>query len=398
MQYRLIAVKISVMQEVITPGKEVDSSMSRRGENIYKRRDGRWEARYIKSRDPGGRAVYGYLYRHSYGEAKRAQAEARASCGRPKPAARRFIHPETLEEHLNLWLQSIKMSVKKSTFANYDGIIRRHILPSIGKVSLSQINNEGIQQYINKKLENGRLDGRGGLSPKTARDIIALLKRSLKTAGIELDIRLPRYSLPKLRVLSYEEQSALIRTAKNKEDMQSLGVLISLFTGVRIGEICSLKWRDISLEEGVLKIDKTLQRIKNCDPGGKSKTIIDIASPKSECSVRNIPLPHFLLCRLARLKKYAAEDDYILSGDSRYVEPRSYQYRFKKLVKEAGIGDINFHALRHTFATRCIELGMDVKTISQLLGHSNVNITLNRYVHPAFEHQRDCLEKLTASF
>lgn len=372
--------------------------MSRRGENIYKRRDGRWEARYIKSRDGSGRAIYGYIYRQSYREAKKAQAEARVNCGKAKSRLKQSIHPDTLEGYLTLWLQSIKMSVKKSTFADYDGIIRRHIIPSIGKIPLERINSAAIQRYINLKLQNGRLDGKGGLSVKTARDIAGLLKRSLKPAGVELNIRLPKYSLPKLRVLTNDEQAALISTAGKEDGTLGLGVLISLFTGIRIGELCSLKWRDVSLEEGVLKINKTLQRIRNCEPGGKNKTVIVISTPKSECSVRNIPLPHFLLFRLAQLKKCTHDEDYILTGSEQYVEPRLCQYRFKKLIQKAGIADINYHALRHTFATRCVELGVDAKTISELLGHSTVNITLNRYVHPAFEHQRDCLEKLSVAF
>lgn len=372
--------------------------MSRRGENIYKRRDGRWEARYIKSRGWDGRAVYGYIYRHTYLEAKRAQAEARANCGRPKPGTKRFVYPETLEEYLNAWLQSIRFSVKKSTYANYRGLLRRHIASSVGKEPLCRVDSKMIQQYLNRKLENGRLDGKGGLSAKTVRDLAVLLKRGLKTAGVGLDIRLPKCSQPKLHVLTHDEQSALIAEAKTEGGAEGLGVLLSLFTGIRIGELCSLKWSDISLKDGLLKINKTLQRIENCDAARKSKTVIEIGTPKSESSARNIPLPHFLLCHLARLKKAAHEGDYVLSGSGRYVEPRLCQYKFKKLVKNAGIHPVNFHALRHTFATRCVELGVDAKTISELLGHSNVSITLNRYVHPAFEYQRDCLEKLAVSF
>lgn len=217
-------------------------------------------------------------------------------------------------------------------------------------------------------------------------------------AGMTLSIKLPKYSLPKLRVLTRDEQLALIKTAKGEKNTTGLGVMISLFTGIRIGELCSLKWSDISLDEGVIKINKTLQRIHNCGQGGKSKTLISIDAPKSECSIREIPLPSFLVCHMAQLKKRACDEDYILSGNCGYVEPRLCQYRFKKFLREAGIDDINFHALRHTFATRCVELGIDVKTISELLGHSNVNITLNRYVHPAFECRKNCIEMLVNSF
>jgi integrase len=199
-------------------------------------------------------------------------------------------------------------------------------------------------------------------------------------------------------VLTRDEQLALIATAKGLKNTTGLGVMISLFTGIRIGELCSLKWNDISLEEGIIKINKTLQRIHNCGQGGNNKTLINIDTPKCECSVREIPLPGFLVCHMAQLKKHMQDEDYVLSGNHQYVEPRLCQYRFKKFIKKAGIEDINYHALRHTFATRCVELGIDVKTISELLGHSNVNITLNRYVHPAFERRKNCIETLANAF
>lgn len=267
----------------------------------------------------------------------------------------------------------------------------------MGKVPLEQLSSELVQDYINRKLENGRLDKTAGLSVKTAIDIIGLLKRSLKPMGINLQIKLPRYRLPKPRVLSQPEQAALVRAAQRDGDPEGFGVLLSLFTGIRIGELCSLKWGDISLSDGVLNVNRTIRRIENCG-GGRHRTVIDIGSPKSASSVRRIPLPQFLLQMVAEKKKNAGEDDYILSGNHKYVEPRRCQYRFKRLIQRAGIQDINFHALRHTFATRCVELGIDIKTVSELLGHSSVNMTLNRYVHPAVEHQRECMEKLSSSY
>ncbi|MEA5144117.1 MAG: site-specific integrase [Oscillibacter sp.] len=371
--------------------------MARKGENIYKRKDGRWEARYIKARNIDGKAIYGYLYRHSYREAKRAQAEERVKCINDHTNKRQLSTTQNLDDYLSMWLQSIRTSVKKSTFSNYSGLIRRHISPVLGKTPLYQISSELVQDYINRKLENGRLDGMGGISVKTARDIIGLLKHSLKSGGIELQINLPHYSLPKLRTLTSDERLTLIATAKSEDSLEGLGILLCLFTGIRIGELCSLKWRDVSLEEGILKINKTIRRIETC--GNQiSKTVISIDTPKSDCSVRNIPLPKFLLSQLKHMKESANENDYILSGGSHYVEPRCCQYRFKKLIKAARIEDINFHALRHTFATRCVELGIDIKTLSEILGHSNVNITLNRYVHPSFEYQRKCMEKVSVSF
>lgn len=368
--------------------------MSRRGENIYRRKDGRWEARYIKGH-ANGRAIYGYIYRKTYNDVKKAQAEMRAQI---KEDSRKMpLHTKNLEEYLSLWLSAIKGSTKESTFANYHGIIYRHIIPQLGKIPLNQIDNNLIQRYLNELSTNGRLQEEGGLSPKTVRDIAILLQHSLKSEGISLELKLPKYSPPKLRVLTDEEQSKLISIAKHENTLIGLGVLISLFTGIRIGELCSLMWGDISIQSGFIQISKTIQRIQNCNSYCKKKTIIEIGTPKSEHSYRDIPVPDEFACILMQYKSNKTDDDYVLSGNKKYIEPRLCQYYFKQLIKKAGIEDCNFHALRHTFATKCVELGIDIKTISVLLGHSNVNMTLNRYVHPAIAYQRNCIQQLIDS-
>lgn len=369
--------------------------MPRRGENIYRRQDGRWEARYLKGRTADGKALYGYVYRRSYPEARRALAEAKLRCGiaqSPDSAG----SCETLAEFLNRWLQSVQPGVRESTFANYDRLIRRHILPALGDLPLSLITSPAIQEYIDQKLECGRLDGCGGLSVKTARDIVGVLKCSLKSAEIELTVNLPKYSPPGLRVLTEGEQRALVAAAQAEGGADGLGVLLGLFTGIRIGELCSLKWEDVSFRDGVLTVSRTLQRMENRSGGERSKTVVRVEPQKDPHSLRVIPLPPPLLCRMKQLREGACGGDYVLSGSSRCVEPRLCQYRFKKLIKSAGIEDINFYVLRHTFATRCAELGVDAKTISELLGHASAGITLNRYVQSSFERQRECLEKLSA--
>lgn len=368
--------------------------MPHKGENIYRCQDGRWAARYLKGHTPDGKALYGYVYRQSYSDVRRAQAEAtlRRSGLQASDSA---VSSETLAEFLNRWLQSIQTGVRESTFANYDGLIRRHILPALGDMPLFQVTSSTIQKYIDQKLESGRLDGCGGLSVKTARDIVGLLKCSLKSAEIELRIVLPKYSPPNLRVLTREEQRALIAAAQAEDGADGLGVLLSLFTGIRIGELCSLKWDDVSFQDGALTVSRTLQRIENLGSDKRNKTVVRVESQKNQYSLRVIPLPSPLLCRMKQLRGGARGDDYVLSGSGRYVEPRLCQYRFKKLIKSAGIADINFYVLRHTFATRCAELGVDAKTISELLGHASVNVTLNRYVQSSFDRQRECLEKLS---
>jgi integrase len=186
-----------------------------------------------------------------------------------------------------------------------------------------------------------------------------------------------------MRILSHTEQQRLNRYLYENLSLCNLGILLCLYTGLRVGEICALKWKDIVFEEHYLHVHQTMQRIQKKNNGEK-KTEILIAPPKSDCSVRNVPIPDEVFRLVAEAKCTA--DAYFLTGTVHsYMEPRTMQNRFKAAVKACGIGDANFHALRHTFATRCVELGFDVKSLSEILGHASVNITLNRYVHPSME-------------
>ena len=180
-------------------------------------------------------------------------------------------------------------------------------------------------------------------------------------------------------------------------DLCKFGVMLSLYTGIRIGELCALQWVNLCLDSSTLKVRKTLQRIQDLSTGAETRTKVIITDPKSQCSVRNIPMPAFMVELAGRFE--AEPMAYVLSGaESRYIEPRIMQERFKQYVAEAGIADANFHATRHTFATRCVEVGFDIKSLSEILGHANVNITLNRYVHSSFELECSNMSKLTLPF
>jgi len=198
--------------------------------------------------------------------------------------------------------------------------------------------------------------------------------------------------------LTVSEQEKLKNHIQNNLDCKSLGVLISLYTGVRLGELCALQWKDIDFYEEEIKVTKTLQRIKNTDENDNRKTKVIIDKPKSVKSVRNIPLPSFLFNILKEYRKGYTADTYILTGNLRYMDNRVYQDKFKQYIKLAGLQDINFHATRHTFATRAIEHGIDVKTVSELLGHSSVKFTLERYVHSSKEHKKQSMEKMAACY
>ncbi|MFR9000911.1 MAG: site-specific integrase [Anaerobutyricum soehngenii] len=197
--------------------------------------------------------------------------------------------------------------------------------------------------------------------------------------------------MKKLVILSERNQKILSSYLCLHLTYRNLGILICMYTGIRLGEICALTWEDISLTEGSIYIDKTIQRVQK-EHNGK-KTMLIIATPKTPSSIRTIPIPNQLLQIIKSSE--LPQKGYLLTGSTeKYIEPRTYQYHFKKLLQRCKIPETNFHALRHTFATRCVELGFDIKTLSEILGHSSINITLNRYVHPSFDLKKQNMNKM----
>ena len=372
--------------------------MSKKGENIYKRKDGRWEGRYIRTYDLTGKAKYGYVYAKSYTEAKKILLERQAV---EKEKDLKHLRHTQYNNILDSWLCSAKIKVKESTLSRYTGLINRHIRPVLGKYDIRQISTELLERYTAYLLTDGRLDGTGGLSSKTVTDILTLVKSTMEyavTHGYAVCCHINQISIKKdtheMRVLTASEQTALLGVLFSNMDLYKLGVLICMYTGIRIGELCALRWEHISLTDGILKIRDTMQRIEDTEPTANAKTKIICTEPKSRCSVRNIPLPKWLQKTIAPFQNLPKT--YLLSGRTdKGVEPRTMQNHFKQYVEQAGLEHANFHSLRHTFATRCIELGFDVKTLSEILGHANVNITLNRYVHSSMELKTSNMEKLT---
>ena len=366
--------------------------MARKGKNIYKRKDGRWEARYIASRGTGGKAKYKSVYGKTYGQAdeKRTQALLSALTAQKLCEARKGL----LETVTSDWLES-RNGLKESTVAQYHSLITRHILPYWQGQMIGEINTFHVEQYVSCLLKSG-------LSPKTTADILILLRsifKYAKKAGYSAVCDFKEIQIPKsnrsMRVLSQWEQRKLADFLLKNTDYSKLGVLLALYTGLRIGELCSLKWGHIDLKDRVLRVKQTMQRIKNLSGEGGTKTKIVITSPKSEKSMREIPIPEFLM---PPLQKFAGEPNaYILTGSpDKFTEPRTMQKRFKAYLKASGVEDANFHATRHTFATRAVELGFDVKSLSELLGHANVNTTLMLYVHPSFALKREYMDRLGA--
>ena len=372
--------------------------MSKKGENIYKRKDGRWEGRYIRLYDENGKAKYGYVYGKNYSDVKQRLLEKKAYSGSQADMDSKCS--ALYSEVLDAWLQSTRINIKESSYARYSHLIDTHIRSQLGKYQISKISTQLIEGFIENLLSCGRVDNNGGLSAKTVTDILTIVKSTIDYArynNLVVSCNLSKLTIKKkdkeMRVLCQSEQDALIRVLIADMDLYKFGVLLSLYTGIRIGELCALQWEDLSITNSTLKVRKTMQRIQETNIGASSKTKIIITEPKSDCSIRDIPLPSFLVEIARQFRDHPKA--YILSGEQgKYIEPRTMQNRFKTYVKESGISDANFHSLRHTFATRCVEVGFELKSLSEVLGHSNVNITLNRYVHSSFELKYSNMNKL----
>lgn len=372
--------------------------MPRRGENIYKRKDGRWEGRYIKGHDIKGKAQYGYVYGRTYSEVKLSLKNSQSRILSLEGST--LKSSVSYESILISWLESQRLNIKESTYARYHQIVYTHLIPDIGSVKIERMTTKLVENYLSQLIESGRIDGTGGLSSKTTGDILAIIKSTVEYAkynNYPLQCKLDKVSVKqhkeKMRVLSVEEQQKLTVILLDDTDLIKFGVLLSLYTGIRIGELCALKWGNLSISDGVLSVRETMQRIKDTSNHSVSKTKIVVTEPKSKCSVRDIPLPEFII---SIAKDFQSNNSsYVLTGEkNRYVEPRTMQNRFKSLLKESQISDANYHALRHTFATRCIEVGFELKTLSEILGHSNVNITLNRYVHSSLDLKKENMSKV----
>lgn len=373
--------------------------MPRRGENIYKRSDGRWEARYIKQRSPEGKAIYGYLYARSYRDVKaklqNQQRHEEALFADTK--TNHLLFQTTAEE----WLVFLAPQIKAATMNKYRNLLETYIYPRMGSMELNQITHSFLEMQCKALLQSGRKDG-GGLAPKTVSDILSVIRNVLKFAiktGVSVScdgqsIRI-KQSAGEMRILSRLEQEQLCRYLLSAPDGCNLGILVSLFTGIRLGEICALQWEDISTTEKTIHVRHTMQRIQ--DREGKTRTKVILTTPKSAYSVRVIPIPDALMQTMLSIT--TERKGYFLTGSMQcYIEPRTMQNHFKKALKASGIADVNYHALRHTFATRCIEAGFDVKSLSEILGHASVNITMNRYVHPSMDMKKENMERLSALF
>ena len=287
------------------------------------------------------------------------------------------------------WLKYKKNTVKKSTYYNYSYSVEKYLYPKFADQDITKIND--YNDFIEKLTDT--------LAPKTVRDIITKLKEIInfyeEEHNTKLNIKkmsLPKMNKKEIQILSNKEKQKLEKYCIEQNSLKSLGILICLNTGLRIGEVCALRWENIDFESKKIHIEKTIERIYSKE---ENKTIVIIDTPKSITSVRTIPINSKLYNILKQIRGKSKKTDFVLTGSSEhYVEPRNYQYHFKEILKRNKVKKYKFHTLRHTFATNCIEAGMDIKSLSEILGHADVSITLNIYVHSSDKAKRKYLEKI----
>ena len=367
--------------------------MARHGENIRKRKDGRWEGRYIKGKQPDGKTLWGYVYGGSYTAVKQTLLQKKAeSCyyqlnGRD-PSFRMLAER---------WFASLGESVKLSTAAHYRYTLDRYLLPVLGRYRVKELNEELLEQGILQVIRP--VDGsHKQLGAVLSRECLTLTRRICKYGAhlrlmrpVEIILRLPPKQAAAAKPLDRREQQLLEAFALQAPTARKLGLLLCMQLGLRIGEVCGLQWRDIDLKARVLTVRRTVQRI----PCGGGKTQVVIQTPKTPSSWREMPIPKRLAAALRAVRGSLNGTVWFLSGEeARPVEPRCYRKSIQLYLKKAMVRRVHPHMLRHTFATLCVQRGCDIKTLSELMGHADASVTLQKYVHTSLERKRRELERI----
>lgn len=366
--------------------------MAKRGENIYKRKDGRWEGRYIKKRTPERQIIYGYVYGKRYADVKEKLTILKAKQLTTTYEFQRY--EGTYEQWLGHWMSgTVRNNVKETTYSNYFRMLNRHILPELGMYRLYKLDEECIQQFVDGLINHG-------LSAGSIRLVTNLVKQSLNEAVRKhylssnpcAFVQLPKLEYRSVRALSIKEQRALEALAFM--DSECSPILLALYSGMRIGEISGLKWQDIDFEQNIIYVNRTISRIVD-ETSVLNKTKLIAGTPKTQDSSRKIPLAKNLKAYLLEKKEHAV-CDYVIHSRKNLAEPRVINYRFKKVIKETAIEHIHFHTLRHTFATRCLEQGVDIASLSKILGHRSIKLTLDTYADSLMEQRQEAMGTVDA--
>ena len=378
--------------------------------SIVKRTDGRYMARYTL--DGKRCAIYGATFE-----------EVRVQLTEMLANIERGVHiaPSnyTLAQWLRDWLITYALpTIKQSTYISYESYVRLHLEPELGTTKLTTLTIEQLQRFFNQKKQS--------LSPKSLRNIYNMLHNCLDQAVTNgylvrnplQGVKLPQVTKKEILILTQEEQNTLHMAAQESHTIAAFGIIFTLSTGIRMGEMLGLQWGDVDYRNHTIRIRRTVGRLQKVDESGKlipktagvPTTEIVARSPKSVTAQRTIPLFSQVW---TDLMTYYKKQQALLQAQGIAVtlttpifstplglvyEPRTYEDLFKRTLKEAGVSDINFHALRHTFATRALEAGMDIKVLSSILGHAQASTTLNLYAHALPDHKRQSMEKMSSFY
>lgn len=308
----------------------------------------------------------------------------------PAPNSRRILFIQFTDQ----WKEMVRYRIKASSFALYHTLLEYHLTPCFGKMYLDEIDNIAVQKFIAQKRAEQ-------YTASYVRSMTVLLQNILRKAK-DLQINVPYIDMPTLprtgfsaRSFSLKDWNALRSFLIRQQDAFSFGILLCMCTGIRIGELSGLKWGDFDMETGQFLVQRTVSRIRNLNAESTEnapRTILNIGPPKTPASMRRIPLPSLLMELLHT--QVRNPDCFILTGTRKCMEPRTIQKKYSKCLKECHLPYLNFHSLRHSFATLGIQKGVDYRSLSEILGHSSVTTTLNIYAHSDMSRKRQCMELL----
>lgn len=372
--------------------------MARRGDNIHKRKDGRWEGRYKNGFRSDGSVKYSSVYARSYSECKIKLRDAQLSANKP---ANKIRTEKVFSDILIRWLYANQIRIKGATKAKYTNIIETHIIPVLGGVRLSVIDSCIINSFLDEQLNHGGIRNGEPLAPSYVRTMAIIIEAAINygvTEGLCNPLRTPinKPNIPKkdLVILSKVAELTLTEVLMCDSTNVALGILIGLQAGLRIGEVCALRWCDIDFEKNIIRIRHTISRVPSTN--GEHKTMLIMDTPKTQSSIREVPMPSSL--HKALFVAYQNRtSDFVISNNITFVGTRTFDYQYRKLLKKYNIQIFAFHTLRHTYATRCAEHGMDAKTLSRLLGHASSTTSLNIYVHPSLDIALQYVEQIYCS-
>lgn len=361
----------------------------RKGENIYLRKDGRWEGRFPKGRKSDGRIKYGYIYGKNYSEVKRKLYPLRIHYQSLQQIQGHSA--ETFEGWTSEWLMEVQDEVKPSTLSSYYYKLTKYIFPTLKDIPLNELSIEIGKNVLNELQKK--------LAKSTVQVVFRILNKCLnhakKSGKLALnpfsELKIPKAKQNKIRALTRSEQKRMMETATKEKKGHGIPALLALYSGMRIGEIAALKWENIDFEANLIYVNHTYQRISMIGPSKKTQLLL--ADSKTEASIRVIPISKTLKKLLVTHRKQT-KGPFVFSVNGQPCEPRLLTHHFHRIRKKAELVNIHFHQLRHTFATRCLEANKDISSVSALLGHASTQMTLDTYVDAMLEQRHRVIKEL----